>query len=50
MEKDFHILKTTMFESPVVANPSINYPIIVETDASGTDLVAILSQKVEMEN
>ena len=44
-DKSFNTLKTTLTEAPILAYPDLNLPFILTTDASGTGLGYILSQK-----
>ena len=44
-KKSFNTLKTRLTEAPILAYPDLNLPFILITDASGTGLGYILSQK-----
>ena len=43
----FEHLKAACLQAPILAFPDINKPFLLETDASGQGLRAVLSQKQE---
>nr|GEV76766.1 hypothetical protein [Tanacetum cinerariifolium] len=44
-QQDFTYLKNAMVQAPILAIPNFNKPFVVETDASGVSLGAILQQE-----
>ena len=47
VEEAFKVLKDTCLQAPILSFPDFNKPFLLETDASGKGLGAVLSQKQE---
>ena len=44
-EEAFQLLRTRLLQAPILAFPNFRHPFVIDTDASETALVAVLSQK-----
>lgn len=49
-EGAFESTKDALYEEPVLYTPDFNQPFILQTDATGTALAVVLTQKVDREN